>query len=437
MERKKILIAEKDPNEIVELRKALVTAGYEVRIAKNGAEALQWVESFHPDLIIAEMRLPVMDGPHLLKEIRNHSATKLLPFILIGSLKNLEERVSAMKLPVDDYLQKPLDPEEAVARIDSLLREVELSASTPERQARGFSGSLGEMNLVDLLQTLEVGNKNAVVHLQHAGKEGVVYITSGEVVDAELDTLETRRALLRMFTWTEGSFRVEIRMHDRQRLLTISTRDLISEGMTRMYRWEQLSQQLPPLQSVVNVNGEVGSVKVTEEEKRLLQLVGRKSSKRIIDLVEQNQSDDLRTLTVFKNLYERHILKVLPLTDNRQNNGEYLNTLKIRPRNGRLGSDRLVGAFQAVLKKPEELPRQHERRHVERRFQEDRRKHDRRRGSQQRERTQVFLNKSELLLIREKLSQSSTAGIEGGLVRLPGQTNRASSRESPVPNRQS
>ncbi|MGH7453170.1 MAG: response regulator, partial [bacterium] len=211
MERKKILIAEKDPNEIVELRKALVTAGYEVRIAKNGAEALEWVDTFRPDLIVAEMRLPLMDGPHLLKEIRTLSTTQLLPFILIGSLKNLEERITAMKLPVDDYLQKPLDPEEMVARIDCLVRDVELQASTPERQARGFSGSLGEMSLVDLLQTLDVGNKTAVVRLQQAGKEGLVFITSGQVIDAMLGDLEARRALLRMFTWTDGAFRVEIR----------------------------------------------------------------------------------------------------------------------------------------------------------------------------------------------------------------------------------
>ncbi len=405
MERKKILIAENDPNEIVELRKALVTAGYEVRITQNGTEALALAESFHPDLIVAEMRLPLMDGPHLLKEIRSHSATQLLPFIMIGSLKTLEERVSAMKLPVDDYLQKPLDPEEIVARIDSLLREVELWSSTPERQARGFSGSLGEMSLVDLLQTLEVGNKNAVVRLQHAGKEGVVFINAGQVIDVALDELETRRALLRMFTWTEGSFRVEIRMPDRQRLLTIATRDLISEGMTRMYRWEQLSTQLPPLQSVVNVNGEAAGAKVTNEEKGLLKLVTRNSAKRIIDLIEENQADELRTLTVFKNLYERHILKVLPLTDNRPKNGDHLNALKMRPRNGWATIDLVTGAFQAILKKPEELPRQHERRRTERRFQEDRRKHDRRRDSQQREKPPVFLNKSELIMIREKLSQ--------------------------------
>lgn len=165
MDRKKILLAEKEPNEVMALRKALVTAGYEVRIATNGPEALTMVESFHPHLVLAEMRLPQMDGPRLLQEIRKLAAQQALPFILTGNLKTLDERVSAMKLAVDDYLQKPLDPEETVARIDSLIREAELHATTPDRQARGFSGSLSEMSLVDLLQTLEVGNKTAVVRL--------------------------------------------------------------------------------------------------------------------------------------------------------------------------------------------------------------------------------------------------------------------------------
>jgi len=401
MDRKKILIAEKDPKEVLELRKALVAAGYEVRIAANGPEALALVESFHPDLILAEMRLPQMDGPHLLQEIRNLPALQWLPFILAGSLKTLDERVSAMKLAVDDYLQKPFDPDETVARIDSLIREAGLRATTPDRQARGFGGSLGEMSLVDLLQTLEVGNKTAVVRLRHADKEGSVFIIDGQVVDAALDNLETRRALLRMFTWTEGAFHVEIRMHDRSRSLTASTRDLISEGMTRLYRWEQLSNQLPPLQSVVNVNGEAARAKLTDEEKGLLQLLRKNGSKRLIDLVEESQYDDLRALTVIKNLYERHVLKVLPWTEN-PNNGEPRAVLKPLHKNGHLASDLINDAFQATLKKPaNSAPRPHDRRRVERR-QEDRRKHDRRRDGQP-DKNRIFLNKSELILIREKL----------------------------------
>lgn len=405
MDRKKILLAEKEPNEVMALRKALVTAGYEVRIATNGPEALTMVESFHPHLVLAEMRLPQMDGPRLLQEIRKLAAQQALPFILTGNLKTLDERVSAMKLAVDDYLQKPLDPEETVARIDSLIREAELHATTPDRQARGFSGSLSEMSLVDLLQTLEVGNKTAVVRLRHATQEGLVFITEGQVIDATLENLEPRRALLRMFTWTEGSFHVDIRVHNRSRSLTAATRDLISEGMTRMYRWEQLSNQLPPLQSVVNLNGEAGKTKITEEERGLLLLIRRKGAKRIIDLVEESQFDDLRALTVIKNLYERHVLKALPWTEN-QPVGESRPVLKPLHKNGQMSNDLISSAFQSILKKPSDPPqRQPDRRRVERR-QEDRRKHDRRHDGLQRDKSRVCLNKSELLLIREKLLQA-------------------------------
>lgn len=405
MDRKKILIAEKEPNDVLELRKALVAAGYEVRIVTNGAEALTLAESFHPDLIVAEMRLPQMDGPHLLHDLRNLPAFQSLPFILTGSLKTLDERVSAMKLAVDDYLQKPLDPEETVARVESLIREAELRATTPDHQTRGFSGSLSEMSLVDLLQTLEVGNKTAVIRLRHASREGIVFITDGQVVDALLDDLETRRALLRMFTWREGTFQVEIRAHERSRAFTTATRDLISEGMTRLYRWEQLSNQLPPLQSVVNVNGEAGKAKITEEENGLLQLVRKNGSQRIIDLVEESQYDDLRALTLIKNLYERHVLKALPWTDSPLN-GEPRPTLKPLHKNGQLSTDLISSAFQAILKKPAETTaRQHDRRRVDRR-QDDRRKHDRRRDGHDRDKNHVFLNKSELILIREKLLQN-------------------------------
>jgi len=405
MDRKKILIAEKEPNDVLELRKALVAAGYEVRIATNGAEALTLAENFHPDLIVAEMRLPQMDGPHLLHDVRNLPALQSLPFILTGSLKTLDERVSAMKLAVDDYLQKPLDPEETVARVECLIREAELRATAPDRQTRGFSGSLSEMSLVDLLQTLEVGNKTAVIRLRHASRDGIVFITDGQVVDALLDDLETRRALLRMFTWREGTFQVEIRAHERSRAFTIATRDLISEGMTRLYRWEQLSNQLPPLQSVVNLNGEAGKAKLTDEENGLLQLVRKNGSQRIIDLVEESQYDDLRALTLIKNLYERHVLQALPWTDSPLN-GESRPTLKPLHKNGQLSSDLISGAFQAIFKKPADATaRQHDRRRDDRR-QDDRRKHERRRDGHDRDKNHVFLNKSELILIREKLLQN-------------------------------
>ena len=236
MDRKKILITDNDPADIAELRKSLVAIGYDVRITGSSAEALSLLESFRPHFFICETRLPVLDGPHLLQDGRQRPALQRLPFVLTGKLKNLEERLTVMKLPLDDYWQKPLEAAEVVVRIESLIKDAELLSASPRPKWRGFNGNLSEMSLADLLQTIEVGRKTCVIKLRSDGKEGAVFVTEGEVVDAELAELEARRALLRMFTWLEGGFQVELRPHERARMLTSSTRDLISEGLTRQER---------------------------------------------------------------------------------------------------------------------------------------------------------------------------------------------------------
>lgn len=401
MNRKKIIIAERELNEVKDLRKALITAGYEVRMVDNGADAIAQIESFKPDLVLAEIRLPDVDGPHLLQELRSRPATQRLPLIMMGSLKTMEERVNTMKLPIDDYLQKPFDIEEVLVRIEALIREVETAVNMPGRSVRGFSGTLTEMNLVDLLQTLEVGKKTGVLKLRRNGKEGIVFISDGQVIDAALDSLDARQALLRMFTWCDGNFQVEMRQHDRPRMLTISNRDLISEGMTRQYRWSQIANQLPPLYAVVNGNRKLEDATISEEEQKMVTLLN--GSKRLIDLVEESQLDDLRALAVLKGLYERGFLEALPYAAESEN-GNYLERIKKHQSNGNAAPDKITGIFSRLLLYPEEDKKLlHDRRRLERRSIDDRRQFIRRRDSRDRVKTKIYLNKSELIMIREKL----------------------------------
>lgn len=401
MDRKKILIADKELNEVRDFRKALITAGFEVRMVDNGTDAIAQAESFKPDLILAEVRLPKIDGAHLLQELRNRPATQFLPFILMGSLKNMEERISTMKLPIDDYLQKPLDIEDVMARIESLIREVETSAASSNRSVRGFNGTLTEMNLVDLLQTLEVGKKTGILKLSKDGNDGAVYISDGQVIDATLDGLEARQALLRMFTWMEGDFQVEMRSHDRPRVLTISNRDLISEGMTRKYRWNQIANQLPPMHSLITGNQKLITAKLSEDEQKVAELLN--GPKRLVELVEESQLDDLRALAVVKNLFDNGLLDSSH-QETEPMNGNYLEYLKKRYTNGYVGPDKITGIFSSLLRPPDEGKKpQHDRRRFDRRSSDDRRQHDRRRDARDRLKTRVYLNKSELLMIREKL----------------------------------
>src|SRR5262245_36261013 len=117
MDRKKIIINDSESADVAELRKSLVTVGYDVRIAITSRETLNLLDTFQPNLIICEARMAEMDGSHLLQEVRKRPALQRLPFVLTGKLKTLDERVNVMKLPLDDYWQKPIEAAEAVVRV--------------------------------------------------------------------------------------------------------------------------------------------------------------------------------------------------------------------------------------------------------------------------------------------------------------------------------
>lgn len=400
MDRKKILIADIETAEVAELRRNLVTTGYDVRLVNQSMEVLGLLDSFHPNLIICEARMPQMDGPALLQEIRNRPALQRLPFVLTGKLKALEERLALLKLALDDYWQKPIEAAEAVVRVESLIKEAELFSATPRPQWRGFSGNLSEMSLADLLHTIAVGKKTCAIKLRHEGKEGAVYITAGEVIDAELQELEARRALLRMFTWSEGSFQVELRPHERPRMLTVPTRDLISEGLTRQERWSRMLAQMPPLSSALTRRAGGDSAQCTEEERAVLALLAEAPAKPMAALIEKNESDDLRTLTVLKRLLEKGEIVAVPAPAEKKN-GELFTRLQEVRQQGAHETKKIGALIDLMVTSPHVPPA----RLVERR-RTDRRQIERRRGAAGREKARVYLNKSELLMIREKLARS-------------------------------
>ncbi len=400
MDRKKILINDNAPADVAELRKSLVAIGYDVRIAGSSAEAMSLLDSFRPNLIICETRMPEKDGPHLLQEIRQRPAMQRLPFVLTGKLKNIDERINVMKLPLDDYWQKPIEAAEAVVRVEALIKDAELLSASPRPAWRGFNGSLSEMSLADLLQTIEVGRKTCVIKLRCGGREGTVFVTEGEVIDAELAQLEARRALLRMFTWMEGGFQVELRPHERARMFTTPTRDLISEGLTRQERWSRLLAQMPPLPVPVTRGTEVGAEEWEDEEKTLLALMGSASAKPILSLIEESATDDLRTLTVIKRLLEKGALVPSSLPAEKKNGDFFARMHEVRQQ--RRDETRKIDALVDMMVTSSQAPPS---RPIERR-QTDRRQIERRRGSVVGEKSKIHLNKSELLMIREKLVRS-------------------------------
>ncbi len=413
MTRKKIVIADNFEYDIKELRKALIVAGYEVRVAQNGGEVMALLESFSPDLILLEVRLPELNLSEIISLIKNEQKDRTIPFVLSGSPRTVDDRVNLLEMEIDEFLLKPFDIEEAIARIEILLREAEQVEPEEPVAIRGFSGSLAEMSLVDLLQTLEVGKKSGVIRMNKAGAEGRVFVTDGEVLDAQLGTLEPKKALLRLFTWTDGQFAVDMQKHEGPKQIFETTQELISEGITRLYRWKQLTAELPSLHSVIIASDAQPDQTIKKDERQVFELLN--GSKRLIDVIEESTFDDIKSLRLLKSLYEKGYIREAPDLQDKPRPQVLEHFSKRGAKNGHSeDGNQLVEAFSSMLNKSNNARLEALERRKQDRRRGDRRRQERRSGFGARQR-KIYLNKSELMIVKEKLLSDINS-----LARTPG-----------------
>jgi DNA-binding response OmpR family regulator len=95
--------------------------GFLVRIAHNGQEALERIAEAKPDVIIADIMMPVMDGYALCRRLRTDAATCAIPFLFLTAKAADRDRIRGLKMGADDYLAKPCDLGELHARVDALI----------------------------------------------------------------------------------------------------------------------------------------------------------------------------------------------------------------------------------------------------------------------------------------------------------------------------
>lgn len=104
------------------IRKTLAEAEYSLEYAKSGTEGLSKIPSFEPEMLIVDLKLPEMDGFEILERLRRDPKYSHMPVIVITAKDELSEKLKAFELGADDYLVKPFQPEELVARMGILAR---------------------------------------------------------------------------------------------------------------------------------------------------------------------------------------------------------------------------------------------------------------------------------------------------------------------------
>lgn len=122
MDKDKILIVEDEEDTRFILERLLSKNDYEVRTANNGAEALKVLEVYSPKIIVADWTMPVMDGIDLCNRIKNNESQKLIYYILLTARASLKDRVTGLDIGADDFLVKPIENQELLARIRSGIR---------------------------------------------------------------------------------------------------------------------------------------------------------------------------------------------------------------------------------------------------------------------------------------------------------------------------
>jgi DNA-binding response OmpR family regulator len=109
--RHKILVIDDEPN-ICMLLENFLSKKYDVICQDDGIEALRWLESNLPDLIICDIQMPNMDGYIFLEKLRQSGYTKHTPVIMLSGVESSKERIRCYRLGAQDFLAKPFNPEE-------------------------------------------------------------------------------------------------------------------------------------------------------------------------------------------------------------------------------------------------------------------------------------------------------------------------------------
>ena len=226
----KVLLVDDNPMIVGMLKQSLATLG-QVNTAGDAADALLKAVDDPPDLLVTDYRMPGMDGRQLIEKLRSRPATANFSAIILASKSDINERLSQQD-PVDDFVEKPFFLREATRRIKRVIDKIALEKMTKAAPSDGvLRGSLAQMNVIDLMQSLEMGRKSCLLSLTRDDEKCDVYFDQGQVVHAVYGSLKGDQAVFKVLRWTGGNFELNFEGKTTETSTQLNTQGLLMEGL--------------------------------------------------------------------------------------------------------------------------------------------------------------------------------------------------------------
>jgi len=226
----KLLLVEDNPMVLGMLQQALSPLA-NVTAASESADALLKAVDDPPDLVVCDYRLPGMDGRQLIEKLKSRPKTANFSAVLMANKADIAERLSPQDA-ADDYLEKPFFLREAVKRIKRMIDRIALEKMAKTAPSDGVvRGNLAQMNVIDLMQSLEMGRKSCQLTLTKDGDKCEVFFAEGQVKHATYGALVGDEAVFKVLRWTGGSFELDFEGKTDKETTQLNTQGLLMEGL--------------------------------------------------------------------------------------------------------------------------------------------------------------------------------------------------------------
>lgn len=209
MKKYKVLVVDDEPNFCQAMALQLKMRGYETITAADGFEGFQIAVREKPDLILADVMMPIIDGYEFCAQIKAHPELKDIPVIFVTAKADRQSLAKGYSVGGARYLTKPPDNKELFKAVDLRLKDSDKLKALYAHKARRFCGDLKVISLYNLLDMFSLNRWNGSIEIKRTLDFGRIEIAGGEIVRCVVNGRQDPDGLFTVFGWPDGEFVAE------------------------------------------------------------------------------------------------------------------------------------------------------------------------------------------------------------------------------------